>query len=79
VLIAGTPSRRLGYGLRGWRRGNLYPDFLFAALRDTNGRDRRVVIETKGEQLEGNRDTEYKRALLETLSAAFREATAKQG
>ena len=68
-----------GYGLRGWRRGNVYPDFLFAALQDTDGRDRRVVIETKGEQLEGNRDTEYKRALLETLSAAFGEATAKQG
>lgn len=30
------------------------------------------MIETTGEQLEGNRDTEYKRALLDTLSDAFR-------
>ena len=72
-------TMRGSYGLRGWRRGNVYPDFLFAALQGADGRDRRVVIETKGEQLEGNRDTEYKRALLETLSAAFGEATAKQG
>ena len=63
---------RGSYGVRGWRRGNVYPDFLFAALKDQGGRERIVVIETKGEQLEGNRDTEYKRALLDTLSGAFR-------
>ena len=71
-------TMRGSYGLRGWRRGNVYPDFLFAALKDASGRDRIVVVETKGEQLEGNRDTEYKRALLETLSGAFGQATAKQ-
>lgn len=70
---------RGSYGLRGWRRGNVYPDFLFAAMKEESGRDRIVVIETKGEQLEGNRDTVYKRALLETLSGAFTEATAKAG
>lgn len=58
------------YGLRGWRRGNVYPDFLFAALQDGT-RDRVVVIETKGEQLAGNPDTEYKRALLSLLSNKF--------
>lgn len=61
-----------GYALRGWRRGNVYPDFLFAALREADGRDRIVVIETKGEQLAGNHDTAYKRSLLETLSGAAR-------
>lgn len=58
------------YALRGWRRGNVYPDFLFAALREGE-RERIVVIETKGEQLAGNPDTEYKRALLELLSEKF--------
>ncbi len=67
------------YGLRGWRRGNVYPDFLFAALKDDAGRERIVVIETKGEQLEGNRDTEYKRALLDTLSRAFKPGEAATG
>lgn len=72
-------TMRGSYGLRGWRRGNVYPDFLFAALRDEGGRQRVVVIETKGEQLEGNRDTEYKRHLLDTLSASFGRATAAGG
>lgn len=45
------------YAVRGWRRGNVYPDFLFAALQGSE-RDRTVVIETKGEQLAGNPDTE---------------------
>lgn len=58
------------YALRGWRRGNVYPDFLFAALQGSE-RDRIVVIETKGEQLAGNPDTEYKRALLKLLSDKF--------
>lgn len=58
------------YALRGWRRGNVYPDFLFAALREGE-RDRIIVIETKGEQLAGNPDTEYKRALLSLLSEKF--------
>lgn len=58
------------YALRGWRRGNVYPDFLFAALQEGD-RDRIVVIETKGEQLAGNPDTEYKRELLALLSEKF--------
>lgn len=62
--------RGRNYALRGWRRGNVYPDFLFAALQDGQ-RDRVVVIETKGEQLAGNPDTEYKRALLSLLSDKF--------
>lgn len=58
-------------GLRGWRRGNVYPDFLLAATRDENSRERVVVLETKGVHLAGNEDTEYKRALLEKLTASF--------
>jgi type III restriction enzyme len=64
---ASTPKN---YALRGWRRGNVYPDFLFAALQDGQ-RDRIVVIETKGEQLAGNHDTDYKRALLSLLTEKF--------
>ena len=69
-------TMRSSYSLRGWRRGNVYPDFLFAALKEAGGRERIVVIETKGEQLEGNHDTTYKRALLETLTGAFGTADA---
>jgi type III restriction enzyme len=61
---------RRSYALRGWRRGNVYPDFVFAALRDDEG-ERIVAVESKGDQLSGNMDTAYKTALLETLANAF--------
>ena len=61
---------RASYGLRGWRRGNVYPDFVFAALKDSSG-ERIVAVESKGDQLTGNLDTEYKRHLLETLTEAY--------
>lgn len=62
--------QRGDYALRGWRRGNVYPDFLFATLRE-HARQRIVALETKGDHLAGNPDTEYKRALLEALTKAF--------
>ncbi len=58
------------YGLRGWQRGNVYPDFVFACLRSGSA-DRLVALETKGDQLAGNLDTEYKRQLLHALSEAY--------
>jgi type III restriction enzyme len=71
-------STRGSYAVRGWRRGNVYPDFLFAALRDGD-KERIVVIETKGDQLAGNHDTEYKRALLDRLSEAYRGGGTRTG
>jgi type III restriction enzyme len=58
------------YAMRGWRRGNVFPDFVFASLRE--GFDQRIVaVESKGDQLAGNLDTEYKRSLLDTLTAGY--------
>ena len=62
-------AARRGYALQGWRRQRVYPDFV-ACIQEGRGRERRVlVLETKGMHLSGNPDTEYKRELLETLSA----------
>ena len=62
------------YGLQGWKRGRIYPDFIFAASRDAQ--DRRIVaLETKGDHLQ-NLDTGYKRDVLELLSDNFRWETA---
>ena len=64
-------TSRGSYALRGWRRGHIYPDFLLAAVRDAEARERVIVLETKGVHLAGNADTEYKRALLDRLTASF--------
>lgn len=54
------------YYVQGWRKNKVYPDFIFAVSNK-----KVVVIETKGDQLEGNLDTNYKRKLLNTISDNF--------
>ena len=62
------------YGLQGWRRHKVYPDFVFARLT-RDGHAQLVVMETKGLHLQGP-DTDYKRALFERLTDAFRDERA---
>lgn len=63
---------RKQYGLQGWKRHKVYPDFVFGIVTQ-GGTSRTVVMETKGLQLEGNTDTVYKQALLERLTQAFKD------
>lgn len=63
---------RTQYGLQGWRRHKVYPDFVFGVVNQ-NGQTRTVLMETKGLQLEGNSDTHYKQALLARLTQAFKD------
>jgi type III restriction enzyme len=72
------------YGLQGWRKHKVYPDFIFAVTRqegDGQGKASKLVcIETKGDQLEGNLDTDYKRKLMELATAHYRQdETVKAG
>lgn len=62
-------TTRGSYALRGWRRGRVYPGFVFAALKDGDGQ-RLVALESKGDQLD-NMDTAYKRTLLDKLTKAY--------
>lgn len=55
------------YHVQGWRKHKVYPDFIFA-LSSGENRQKIVVIETKGNQFEGNLDTEYKRKLLRLVT-----------
>jgi type III restriction enzyme len=58
------------YGLQGWKRHKVYPDFVFGFLDDANAA-RVVLLETKGLHLGGSEDTQYKQALLARLTEAF--------
>jgi type III restriction enzyme len=60
---------RRQYGLQGWRRHKVYPDFV-VAIAHGDGSERRYVWETKGRHLD-NPDSHYKRALMQALSNAF--------
>ena len=56
------------YALQGWRRKLVYPDFAVCVGEGENARI--LILETKGEHLSGNEDTEYKRELLEKKLSA---------
>jgi len=67
------------YHVQGWRKHKVYPDFIFA-LTQADGRQKLVVIETKGNQFEGNLDTTYKEKLLNLVTDNYRlENTVKAG
>lgn len=62
-----------GYGLQGWRKDKVYPDLLVGIQHDS-GNEKLIALETKGDQLAGNLDTEYKQALLTVLTNCFSES-----
>jgi type III restriction enzyme len=62
--------RSNAYGLQGWRRHRIYPDLIFAQEKDGDV-ERWVVIETKGDHLSGNIDSEYKKDVFEKLTEAY--------
>lgn len=65
-------AARQDYGLQGWKQHRVYPDFVVCVGKaNGNGNKRRVlVLETKGMQLAGNLDTEYKETLFKMLETA---------
>lgn len=64
-------AARQQYGLQGWRRKMIYPDFIFSVAPD--GKTKKlVVLETKGQHLAGNDDTEYKQAVMKLYSEEFK-------
>lgn len=60
---------RTQYGIQGWRKARIYPDFIFAVQSEGSAR-RITLLETKGDQLD-NLDTAYKREVLTFLSGHF--------
>lgn len=66
------------YGLQGWQRHRVYPDLLACVHGVEDGKFRFSVLETKGDHLKGNDDTEYKRKLFE-LFTHYADFTAAVG
>jgi len=59
---------RGSYSLQGWQRHRVFPDLLACVHGEKDGKYRFSVLETKGQHLKGNDDTEYKRKLFELLT-----------
>ncbi len=60
---------RRQYGLQGWRKHKIYPDLVVSIQKDS-GKERILVLETKGEHLD-NPDSKYKRDLLDLLTKHY--------
>ena len=58
------------YFLRGWRRERIWPDFV-AMAGECDGKPSLLIFETKGNNREGDDDTEYKRKVLAALEKSF--------
>ena len=58
------------YYVQGWKDRRIYPDFV-AMAKEVDDMTRVLIFETKGEHLEGNRDTEYKEKVLKVLEDVF--------
>ena len=58
------------YYLRGWNQDRIWPDFV-AMSSNGDGNPRLLVVETKGEHLAGNADTEYKTKVFATLEKSL--------
>jgi len=56
------------YAVQGWQRGKIRPDFVVARKNDANELEFVYVVESKGEQLVGNTDTEYKSKVFERMN-----------
>ncbi|EOA6542623.1 DEAD/DEAH box helicase [Vibrio vulnificus] len=59
---------RQEYSLQGWQKQRVYPDLLVCLRNQQTGDLSFTLLETKGEHLKGNDDTEYKRKLFELFS-----------
>jgi len=63
-------AARRDWGLQGWMKNRVYPDFLVRL--DADGETARLlVLETKGKHLEGSEDTEFKAKFFELLEDAY--------
>jgi type III restriction enzyme len=59
------------YSIQGWRRERVYPDFLVKLEAGDDGTEKLYFVESKGEHLEGNKDTDYKQKLFSTINATL--------
>jgi type III restriction enzyme len=57
-------SARQDYGVQGWRKHKIYPDFVFTESDLKDGASRLYVLETKGAHLK-NEDTAYKQEVFD--------------
>ncbi|WP_241494608.1 hypothetical protein [Bacillus coahuilensis] len=68
---------RVDYSIQGWKKNKIYPDFLVTKKHKTKDNDYSTlyVLETKGDQLIGNLDTNYKQDVFKLCNELGRKTS----
>ena len=61
-----------GYAIQGWQQYKIRPDFVAAKKTDSDKLELVYIIESKGEHLIGNLDTQYKKKVLDLMTEQHR-------
>jgi type III restriction enzyme len=56
------------YAIQGWKKNKIRPDFIVAKKSDDDELEIVYIIESKGEQLSGNKDTAYKKEVFDVMT-----------
>jgi type III restriction enzyme len=56
------------YAIQGWHQYKIRPDFVAAKKNDDGKLELVYIIESKGEHLLGNADSEYKKSVLDLMT-----------
>ena len=62
------------YAIRGWKKGKIRPDFIVAKKNKNNSLELVYIIESKGEHLIDNADTQYKKSVFDKINETTVEA-----
>lgn len=67
---------RADYGIQAWKKDKIYPDFIFTVTEEEkkDSVEKIYIVETKGIQLAGNPDTEYKESVFELCNELVKKS-----
>jgi type III restriction enzyme len=61
------------YSIQGWQKSKIWPDFVAAKKNESGKLELVYVLESKGQQLLGNDDSNYKKAVMEIMTEQSRQ------
>lgn len=66
--VRNMAEKRRWYAVNGWKKGKIRPDFIVAKKKDDGSLELVYVLESKGEHLIDNPDTEYKKSIFDKMN-----------
>ncbi|MDD4352801.1 MAG: hypothetical protein PHU71_07565, partial [Candidatus Gracilibacteria bacterium] len=66
--VRNIPETKKWYAVRGWKKGRIRPDFIVAKKDANDSLEMIYILESKGEHLIGNLDTQYKKGVFDRMN-----------